>query len=324
MCSTDSRIPDYVNEAQQRMMAKGKWVGTTQLYRICVGADSCLVWPRQIETIEAWALCDSPGIIRNGFYEFAGNGPGILSESSCWFRTLIDKGRACAFDEIGENTLTKRVQVTADVPEDAGARILLQGYDENGAWIRTEDGGVWIDGEYVAISTTVTRTLNFFTTLTGVQKPVTNGPVRLAEYDDTGSMVIKQLAYYESDEEVPDYRKSFIPGMANINESSDSSTCTNKTVTVVAKLRHIPVVNDIDWLTIGSLGAFKLMVQAILKEERNLMGEAAAYEGKAFSLLQDELHSYEGDGAIPVLKTESRDTWGAGVMNIVDCGGSFF
>lgn len=98
----------------------------------------------------------------------------------------------------------------------------------------------------------------------------------------------------------------------------DSDDCSNKTVTVIAKLRHIDVSSDNDYFLLGNRGALKLMVMALLKEERNLFEESMAYEAKAVQLLQEELSAYEGDGALPTLKTEGRDTWGAGVMTPVD------
>lgn len=318
VCSTDSKVLSLTNEAHQRLVNKGKYVGTTQSYRICVGDDACLVWPRQIEAIEAWALCQTPGVIRNQWYEFNGQGPGIIKEDQNWFNVMIDKGTAVAFDELSNNTNAKKIQVTADVTESSGLTILLQGYDENAAWIRTQSAGTWIDGEKVTISTTSQLTTKNFSVLTGVQKPVTNGPVRLAEYRVSTGLVIKQLAYYESDEQVPIYRKSFLPGMENIDGCGDSDDCSNKSVTVIAKLRHIDVRGDNDWLLIGNRSALRLMAQAILKEKRNLLQEALIYEAQATKLLQEELSTFEGDGALPVLKTEGHETWGAGVQTPVD------
>lgn len=318
--STNPVVRRYVNEAEARLVPKGKWVNTIQSYRICTN-DSCLVWPRQIETIEAWALCNSPGTVRNRWYEFAGNGPGVLKESSNWYLQLIDKDPVCAFDEINQDTLTKKIQVVSDYTEAAGLRILLLGYDQNAKWITSIDGGKRIDGEYVTISTTATLSTNFFSKLVRVQKPITSGAVRLFEYETATLLQVKQLAYYEADETLPWYRKSFLPGIANQSSCDcncdQPSTCKTKFVTVMAKLRHIDVLNDNDFLLLGNLGALKLMVQAILKEERNLLTEAVGYEAKAIKELQDELNSYEGDGAIPILKTEDRETYGGAVLNVV-------
>jgi hypothetical protein len=71
---------------------------------------------------------------------------------------------------------------------------------------------------------------------------------------------------------------------------------------------------------LGNLAAIKLMAMAILKENRNLFEESMAYEAKAIKELQDELSSFEGDGALPILRQESSATWGAGVLNYVNFG----
>jgi hypothetical protein len=214
--ASDATILPILNEAHNRLVNRGKWLGTTQSYRICVGNDSCLVWPRQIETIEAFSVCRDPGTLRNQWYEFSEQGPHGLKESNNWFRTMIDKGTAVAFDEIGGDTDTKKLRVTADVTESGTGRMLLQGWggpnltDMN--WIRTLDGSTWVDGEYVTISTTPQLTTNFFKRLTGVTKPVTNGPVRVFEWETTTSSQIKQLGYYEADEEVPLYQEELPAG----------------------------------------------------------------------------------------------------------------
>jgi hypothetical protein len=325
LCPTDDLVRRYANEADARLVNKGKFVNTTQSYRICT-SKACLTWPRQINTIEAWARCQFPGQIRNRWYMYAGNGPGIISEDSNWFTTMVDTDPACAFDDIDTDTLTKRIKVTADFQEAAGARILLQGYDQNAQWITSIDGGTRIDGEYVTINNIGTYlSRNYFTSLQRVQKPVTNGPVRLWEWEETAGQVIKQLAYYEPSETLPWYRRSFLPGLGGTSacgscgDCGDTAQqgCDNKTVTVMAKLKHIDVVVDNDFLLLGSLGALKLMAMAIIKEERNLLNEAAGYEANATRLLDEELKSYEGDGALPVIKTEDRETFGAGVRNVV-------
>ena len=88
----------------------------------------------------------------------------------------------------------------------------------------------------------------------------------------------------------------------------------------MAKLRHIDVASDDDFLVIGCEAAFALGAQAILKERRNLWDEAQKYWASAERELQNELSSFEGDGAIPTFKTEGSASWGAGVMNAVPLG----
>ena len=59
MASTDSRVVDYINEAQERLLYKGKWPHTYARYRV-ESEDGMITWPRQLETIEAFAIDDVP------------------------------------------------------------------------------------------------------------------------------------------------------------------------------------------------------------------------------------------------------------------------
>lgn len=321
VCPGDARIAEYANRVERRLVAKGKWVGTTARYRICT-TESCLVWPRFIETIEAWWLCKTPGMIRNGWYEDSLQGPGMRTSNDGGSPTLIDRDPMPTFAFVRGNT--SKLAVRADVTEAADARMLIQGYNQNGEWIRTQDGAVWVEGEYLPISTVTAYSNNVFSSIARIIKPVTQGPVRLWQYDPVTATTVQQLGLYEPDETLPWYRASIIPGLGFQHGCGNSNdTCcgsTSNQVTVKAKLNHIDVSRPTDFLLLGNEGAFTLGVQAILKEERNLPDEAAAYWAMAVQALEDELSSYEGDGAIPTFKYEGRDSWGAGVFNPITLG----
>lgn len=280
-----------------------------------------------IETIEGFQVCNIPGTIRNQWYEFSLQGPGLLNATSSWYNNLIDRGTMCTFDTPSNST--SRVGVTAEVPEAADAMILIRGYNGTGGWIRTEwpaASGTYIDGEYVQIENGVTHyTTNIFSAITGTIKPVTNGPVRLSQYDVPTAAIIKTLAYYEPTEEVPIYRASLLPGLETRRGCGTGTSCgcsdNDRTqVTVMAKLRHIDVADDNDFLVLGCEAAFVLGAQAVLKERRNLWEESKQYWQSAQEELENELSSFEGDGAIPTFKTEGSSTWGAGVQNALSLG----
>ncbi len=314
VCSTDSRVVTYINEATQRLMTRGKWVGTVQKYAVCVSG-GCITWPRQIATIESVAVCDTPIKIRNEWHEFLENGVG-LRDADDGGLTLYDRGTACSFDDMSGTT--KKIKVYADVPEDSSARILLQGLDENGNWIRTQDAGSWVDGEYVSINASTPQlSTKFFSSLTSVQKPVTNGTVRIYQYD-TVATTQTPMGYYEPDETIPWYRRSLITDLVNQGACDGASTsCATKAVTVMAKMAFIPVVNDTDYLLIGNIPALKDMIQSIRKYENNLFEEAQAWESKAIMELDKELSSYLGDGPTISIKTEHRSIYGGAVDNVI-------
>jgi hypothetical protein len=148
--------------------------------------------------------------------------------------------------------------------------------------------------------------------ITGVIKPSTVGRVYLYEYEaSTGSQ--KPLAIYENDETHPTYRRSRIPGLADIGTCACETNCVTgqTTVNVLVKLRYLPAVNDNDWLIIGNLPALKDMVMSIDKAEKHLVGEAEYYERRALRELSDELKNHEGAG-IPQYEIQEPATFGAG------------
>lgn len=294
LCATDDRVVSLVNQAQRRLLLRGKWVGSVQRYRIAV-TDAEVTWPRQVTTVEAVSFCDSPGTVRNGWWEFLGYGTGQVHGDSQWWRNLVDRGQACLFTDITPGQTNRQVRVYADVAEASTSYITIQGYDENANWIRTLDGSTWIDGEKVLISTTPTLSTKKFTSVTGVLKPITNGPVRIYEYNTDTTSNVQQIAYYEPDETRPVYRRSLLPGIMEMPTCDDTD---NRCITVAVKLRHIPVRNDNDWLILGNLDAIKLGAQAIQKERRDLFAESQAYWSQAVSELEKELREYQGDGAV--------------------------
>lgn len=331
----DPAVLDYANESHRRLVRKGKWVGTLQHYRICTNSDGCFAWPRQIDTIEGYWLCDIPGTVRNGFYETSINGPGYLDSGRMQTHTLVDRTPSCVFNQ--PNNTTSTVFVQSDAPEAAGLRILLRGYDDNMNWIRTQDpaSGNWIDGQYIVISNQGAYSAVVMTRIVQAIKPVTVSAVRLWQWDTILSRLVNLLAYYEPDETLPIYRCSLVPGLGQVNGCNchDSSTaCNPNKVTVLAKLRHIDATVDNDFYLLQNLSAIKLGVMAIMKEERNLIEEAGLYwNGRrdqmgrvivpgALTELEDELATFNGTGAVPIIKTESSQTWGANVLNPVTLG----
>lgn len=307
----DIRVIRFINEAQQRLAYKGKWQGTLAKYVVTQSA-GLITWPRQLETIEAAAIDSNPAVVRNRWYEFVESGPGLVDASGADASTLIDRGEAVTFSDIETTGNPKKLKFysTAGV-DDGGLELLIQGYDWDGNWVRNKVSNTWMDGEVLTLpaaggSGYVLSTSNY-SAITGIQKTVTGGNIKLEELD-TVTSVVREIGEYEPTEVRPVYRRSMIPGL------SDSQA---KTVTVIGKMRFIPAVVDSDWLYISYEAALKLMVQAIDKEEKNLLEESFAYEAKALSLMQDQLSHHLGDGAVAVPRVQGGEVFaGGGVPNL--------
>lgn len=310
---SSDEVVERINEAVQRIMVRGNWVGTVVRYRIAVN-DEKLTWPRQIENILKVNVSGSPIPLANRWYEFAGAGPGATTADNKPGLILEDMGTACSFDDI-EGT-GKTIYVTSEEVEDTDSEILIQGYDQNNNWIRTLVGGSYVNGEYVAIGPGGAYTTNQVINLVGVIKPRTNGRVYLYEHDLI-SGVNKPLAMYEHDEEIPEYRRSRIPCLDEVDSSGTFVGIPDgyAMVEVLAKLKYIEASEDTDILLIGNLPAIKDMVMSIVKAENNLAQEADYYESRAIRELEKELVNYEVTNGAPAFDIQSPDTFGAGTIS---------
>lgn len=303
-CEDDAKLLDYVNRATERLLYKGKFKGTVQTFRFCVNSDSCIIWPREIETPEAVAVCKHPVAMRSEWYEFT-EGVGQIDSDDNLCNTLIDRGEVPAFDEVvGED---KKLAVYSQLNEGVGKYINLQFFDEFGQWVTSEFDGERIDGENIAIPHTA-GTYNYTTNvckpggLVRVKKDVTIGQVHLYEYDTT-TTDLRPLAYYQADEEVPLYRRSLIPDL-NVN------SCDQTQLTVAAKLRFIPARDDESFLMISHKEALRLAVRAIFLEEQGIWDEANINWAAAWQALNEQLSHYKGSGEIPVPRFAPKTIWG--------------
>lgn len=177
-CSTDPRVIEKINEARERLMSKPQnWKNKIQRFLFC-STNACITLPREIETVEAATVCNRHMKMRSKWYDVLEGGP--TTGQLCGGDAFVDRGDGyVSFADLDE---PRNIKIYADVPESSGARLLLQGFDENGNRVRTwdETSGAYVDGEYVtinhdtpAVSTTV------FSSLDGIQKPETNGYVRV-------------------------------------------------------------------------------------------------------------------------------------------------
>ena len=310
LTANDPRVIGYVNRAQERLLYKGKFVDTTVRYAVCV-QDQCLVWPRQIETIEAIHMCDKPLTIRGPWYEALENGPGLQSSDSCGpCLTMIDRGNTVTFDWV--RTTGYKLAIYADGTESAGT-VLIKYYDSTGNKVYTTYSGNVIEGERFTIPAAGNYTTGTFEVLPygiyEIQKPSTKRVIRLYAKKISDNSLIP-LGYYEPDETIPVYRQSYLTHL-------DGGSCGATQVTIIGKLRFIPAINDDSVLIISNTEAIRLAVQAIKKEEDNVIQEAVVYWGMALDALNDQLRHYRGSGQVDPIRMVGSESYGGGVVNII-------
>lgn len=278
MCATDPQLLARVNEAQERLLNKGLYAGTYARYAVCVYG-GCITLPREFESIVGYNFGGSPGQVYNQWYEFMDNGPGIAPAGD--WKHLIDRGYAATFRSLPSQ---KYIKVYTDLTEASTATILFRGSDTYNSRIQTQENGVYIDGERLTLNTTPVTTSKAFRDIDAINKTATKGWVRIYAVDPVTSSE-SCIAILAPDETLPHYRRYAIPGF----ENEDGST-----VTVLAKRKFIPITGDDDDLIVSNLGALKMMLIAIEKEENNNLEDAAGYETKAVELLREELREVQG------------------------------
>lgn len=300
------------------LLESGKWKGTFGKFTICV-TSGCIAWPRQIETIETVAVNDNVGTVRNGWFEFLDSGYGLLDNGDNVGIQLLDRGEVPIHTEL--TGAGKKVRVYAFLDADAGKTVTIQGYDENGNWIRTLESGsgataVYRDGEVVTLVNGFVDTTKSFSKVTGVRKDTTQGQVMLYELTDEGVPTLVAIATYEPDETIPTYRKSLIPSLAGLG-GCESGTDIKRAVTVIAKLRFINATNDLDLLMVQDLYAVKNMAIAIKLEENRDFDAALTYRNLAIGSLQRQLDHHTGDGVSQVLQVTNLNSHGGGGIESV-------
>lgn len=329
MCPIDSRVRDLCNEAQERLLnRKDMPVGSLVPYRFC-SRKSCLVLPRQVSTVEAYSVCGFPGVVFPLWYSTHNNGPGSVCPQDTSFNRAIDQGTVVSFENVNGNAdgTDNYIRVYAQSAADVGKTIVLKFYRaDTRAKQYSGYGGFVQEGEQITLvappAYAITSTTVMRNGLYGVIKAITDYPINLYEYDGTSNL--RMLAWYEPSEEVPVYRKMFLPGLGQIgdcgngcgtepcDDSSEDETCVRVTIDTLVKLQHVPVIQDNDPLVIGNSAALKLMSMAIQREEQERLVESAAFEAKANAELDGERAAYLGTSTVMPIQVQGRETFGVG------------
>lgn len=290
----------WVNEAQERLLMDPLapdegWIGgwARMAFNVTQGSPY-IVTPREVARLIVMDVCKKPVKIRNGFYEFLDFGSG-LTPVGC------DVCPSCqslqAFERETVPTLsslvgTKYVRAYISDTRDRNRRVLVQGADNNSITVISTDTNTSqaILGEYISCDLPFETSVNQFSTITGMIKDVTYGPVTLKQVDPA-TLVETDLSVMEPHETVGYYRKYYINGL---------STCCGSTTTQVyamAKLDFVPVKSDPDYLIIQSIPALIEEVQAIRKSRMDDDGaqqQSERHHQRALQILFGQLDHYQG------------------------------
>jgi len=336
-CVGSARLLGWINEAQIRLGSKGLWHGTVAKYRLAAYG-GIISMPPELATIESVAINHVPIPYHDLFYEFleygfgtrsrdnvgTGGGSALGGATGCYGIPEADyRGSFPVFRDLTPNTDNKKLVIVCDLAADhtAGITVTLLGYDQNGNWIRTAIGGVYSDGETIALAQAPgTATTNYFSRITDVQfSAKRSGQCWLYELD-TVTSVQTMIGWYQWHEVRPSYGRWLFPSIGSPSPTSGVipparwqqnwttgqipnpalTTYNPSLVEVVGKKAFIPVVLPSDYLFIQNIPALKNEVQCVKKLEDAVSSadvqEAMAFETLALKELDDQLDSMLGSG----------------------------
>lgn len=311
MLTSDARVMAYANMATEELIQAGNgtlWPCTVD--RLKFTLNKCtFVLPSDYDRMLYCTVDGTPLATKSPYYEFVGVGLDLINNMenlpasgygyirAGWYQGVIDKDTAATFQEIpvDGNTYYPRVYGQTDERVD-GVRpsIVIQGYDNNGQWIRTSDGGDgFIDGVSIPINGDTApyyiQSTQAFSYITGTIKPVTKKNVMVYASTVDGS-IMWYLAQYAAGDTTPLFRQYSIPQIRFANEDE------SRTRTVIARClrRYVPIRSDADFLIISNLPALKAMVQAVYYRDDAEPELSTKYRQMAVQLLREEAKSYIG------------------------------
>lgn len=295
VCPDDANFLDTLNEAQERLLSRGRWWGT--IYKATGTAiNGAIVWPRDAGAIEGLIIVNSSLWIKNQWWNFIEpvfGGCSACCAGNCGDHLeLRDDGFSPFSIEFTGNPFIRLYPTSTS---DEGKKVLLQGYDKNGVWVRNDDDGIWHDGEYVELDTPFGVSTTEWDSIPSVQKAVTDERVIVKSWNGTTETLLATWAHNET---VPRYRKSIIPAL----EHHDSEA-----LSAIIKAKFVPAAVDEDWLVIGNIPALKTMCMSIRKEEQELIKESIILEKRAIAELNHELRTNSGDVTHTAVKIDAGE-----------------
>lgn len=322
ICQSDPMVAAYANDAQERLLMdplcpdEGWWGGwvTLNLSATVSGGSVYVVTPREIARLIVTGVCQQPIKIRNGFYEYLQFGSG-LQPKTCSTGNCGSQFQAYERDNVVSLTDlvgTKTIRVYPIDPRDAGFRVLIQGKDANGQIILTTDPGTGLSapGEYLPLAFPFVDSVNTFSTLSGIQKDETYGPLQFFQVDPTTG-VETALSAMEPNEGVASYRRYLINGIPAAN-----LCCTGVgtvQITAQGRLDFIPVANETDYLTIQNVPALieeAMSIRYSRMDTQNAAQQSMLHHQRAIALLNGQLDKYLGKTNVSV----KMPIWGSQKM----------
>lgn len=297
-------LAGLVNIATERLISdpaapeEGWWGGWAR-YRFNVNrTNPYITLPRSLARFILMDVCGRPTKIQNGFYEFLDYGEG-LQPKSC--RANACDGLMQAYDRESTATLgtlagtPQIIRVFPTDPDDVGKTVIVQGADQNGNPITSQDPTTnqTISGEILTIAVPFVDSLNQFSTITGIEKDGTAGSITIQQVDPATG-IGSALSSMDPSETAASYRRYLVNKMpCSCCDSGNGQV----QVEAMCKIEYMPISSDPDYLQIPCVPALLAECEALRYEtmdNQKAMQMAGAKHQKALQLLFGQLDHYLG------------------------------
>lgn len=267
-----------LNDAVEILATEGEWDPSRGFVDIVVTDEHVITLPRQVGTVLSVNYGGYPGQLHNFWFQFHLNGPG---QNHCAVpgRHTMDELPVCVFrdpdDELGD-----KLVLDLEDAADTAIAFRVYGYDIDGNWIRSLEGGVYVDGFLVPTNGTDNPSAPRIAKITRIKKPVTLGTVTLSILNADASTTAIGL-YFPNDKN-PTYRR------LKLTRSAENTTVRVGFRKLTDKLTALD-----DLIPLHSKYAIVLMVKALKKFDEDRIDEGVKYKYTAVGLLKAKQVSVE-------------------------------
>lgn len=269
-CS-DAEIYSRINHAIEILACEADWDPLLGYVDLCV-SDGCVVLPPEVETVLAVNVCGHPAQGHDWLasYHLNGSGNGQLL---AWHWQAQRDTAVFRYPHAAGSRLVTQLERSSD----SGKNFRVFGYAAGGGWIRTLEGGVWVDGFLVPLqygSSNYNPNAPLITRVERIEKAETDGYVRL----------YAQLSDGTDRYRIGTYRPQDIDPSFRLIKITDSG-CGCNFVTVAFKKRTEEVSSLNDLIPLHSKYALVLACKALKKMDEDRLDEAISYQQMAVQLL---------------------------------------
>lgn len=302
-------------------MEEGQFPGVVDRYLFRADQATGLVaLPYTLDRMMQCTVDGVPDTIVSPWFEFVQYGPGLQDDYDAygvvrrnWTMDIFDRGEMPVITPIPDFNSSMEgpwvLRVYASVDEESGAEMNIRGLDTDGLIIRSQPDGTsgdWITGINVAIDNDVpyTETTQEFSSVTAIQKPETNGYVKLTAWNGTDEVELSNYAYNETE---PSYRHYYIPRIHNRGYSG----IRDRILLARCHKRFVPVSEDNDPLIISNINALKCMFIAQWKRDAGDFEAYSIQKQTAVDILNKEATGYLGKARTPAISMTRGFSLGA-------------